>query len=202
VASLIYAGRCARNHGGVHGIRLIHDHRNQDGNSWGSQEAPRKTEAPLAAAKLSQRCRASRYLTEVMNVCHTSALNDRVPPSQARSVAAQPSCQHSRADPSHWPQPPAAVTTPTDSSANHAEADTEVMRHDARGLRPEHQPPVKCQGRSDAADCRHSARFEYLFPIRPTLRAWLMRHMPGRGGYRKRQLPPVLALISPASIAQ
>lgn len=66
-------------------------------------------------AKLSERCRASRYLSEVINVRHTSALNERVPPSQARSVAAQPSCgQHSRADPGHWPQPTAAAATPTD----------------------------------------------------------------------------------------
>jgi hypothetical protein len=82
VASVIYAGRGARNHHGVHSIRLIHDYRNQDGNSWGSQEASPKTEAPLAVAKLSERCRASRYLSEVINVCHTSALNERVPSSQ------------------------------------------------------------------------------------------------------------------------
>jgi hypothetical protein len=75
VASVIYAGRGARNHRSVHSIRLIHDYRNRDGNSWGSQEAPPKTEAPLAVAKLPQRCRASRYSSEVMNVCHTSALN-------------------------------------------------------------------------------------------------------------------------------
>lgn len=91
MASVIYAGRGARNRRGVHSIRLIHDYSNQDGNSWGSQEASPKTEAPLAVAKLSERCRASRYLSEVMNVCYTSALNERVPPSQARSVAAQPS---------------------------------------------------------------------------------------------------------------
>jgi len=42
VASVIYAGRGARNHRGVHSIRLIHDYRNQDGNSWGSQEASPK----------------------------------------------------------------------------------------------------------------------------------------------------------------
>ena len=51
MASVIYVGRGTRNHRSVHSIRLIHDYRNQDGNSWGSQEAPPKTEAPLAVAK-------------------------------------------------------------------------------------------------------------------------------------------------------
>lgn len=88
MASAIYACCGARNHRSMHSIRLIQNYRNRDGNSWGSQEATPETEAPLAVAKQSHRCRASRYMSEVMNVCHTPALNERVPPSQARSVSA------------------------------------------------------------------------------------------------------------------
>ncbi len=53
MASVIYAGRGARNHRGVHSIRLIHDYRNWDGNSWGSQSAdPSHWPPPTAVSDL------------------------------------------------------------------------------------------------------------------------------------------------------
>jgi hypothetical protein len=114
VARVIDAGRGTQITAAYTASRLIHDHRNQDENSWGSPKASPKTEAPLAVTKLSDRCRAFRYLSEVINVCQASALNETgstvTGPQRRRSAILWPALPRG---PEHWPQPTAAAT-PTD----------------------------------------------------------------------------------------